>query len=66
MIVPDTGLVSLRPLRLFAAAFVALGFFSIAHAERPALVVQITVDQLRGDLLERGRTGFGRGGPERK
>ncbi|HTQ99043.1 MAG TPA: alkaline phosphatase family protein, partial [Candidatus Acidoferrum sp.] len=34
----------------------------IAHAAPPKLVLQITVDQLRGDLLPRFKDRFGEGG----
>ena len=40
----------------FAAAFLVNA--TAACAERPALIVQITFDQLRGDLLERYRRAF--------
>ncbi len=39
-----------------------LGVVAVAAAEPPRLVLQITVDQLRGDLLPRYRERFGAGG----
>ena len=48
----------LRILPMVAAAAIAA---PAAAAERPRLVVQITFDQLRGDLLERYRPALSRG-----
>lgn len=56
----------LRPNRLCLTAGVLLtGFWSatvVAETPAPRLVLQITVDQLRGDLLDRNREHFGEGG----
>jgi hypothetical protein len=48
---------------MFATGFAAKGFAQ--ERPKPKLILQITVDQLRGDLLERyydrlGEGGFGR------
>ena len=51
----------MKRILVFAAALAAIAFG--AHAqERPRLVLQITVDQLRGDLLDRYGAGFGEKG----
>lgn len=47
-------------LRLMFVSFVLLT--SVSAAEKPRLVLQITVDQLRGDMLPRYRERFGTGG----
>ncbi len=49
-----------------ASALAALTFAApICAQERPRLVLQITVDQLRGDLIDRFGAGFGEGGFQR-
>ena len=51
-------------MRLFTT-IVAIGFLSLptqALASQPKLVLQLTVDGLRGDLLHRYRGNFGKGG----
>lgn len=49
-------------LGLLAALNPATGSAQDSAAEPPYLVLQITVDQLRGDLIERYSKGFGEGG----
>ncbi len=46
----------------FAAAVLLFFPQALQAQERPRLVLQITVDQLRGDLIERYSKGFGDGG----
>jgi hypothetical protein len=49
-------------LTISAAAFAATLSGAAAAQEPPRLVLQITVDQLRGDLIDRYRAGMGEGG----
>jgi len=51
--------------RIVTTAFVVLGLTSelaLADTAPPRLVLQITVDQLRGDLIDRNKAHFGDGG----
>ena len=64
--IPATCLRASAPLAAAVIACLSLGA-DVAHAAqplppRPKLVLQITVDQLRGDLLPRFRERFGQGG----
>jgi predicted AlkP superfamily pyrophosphatase or phosphodiesterase len=45
-------------LALWISAALSLVFASSAYADKPKLIVQITVDQLRGDLLQRYESNF--------
>lgn len=51
-----------RMSRLWFALISLLSCAAVAAAEQPRLVLQITVDQLRGDMLPRYRERFGAGG----
>lgn len=52
-----------RPLlRYFVGAFLLSGFAAGVRAAPPSLVVAISIDQFRGDYLERFRPHFGEGG----
>lgn len=49
-------------LKTLFILFISIFFMGSAHAGKPALVLQITVDQLRGDMLSRHQERFGQGG----
>lgn len=52
-------------MRAFLIALCAIAPVAAHAQERPALVLQITVDQLRGDLIDRYRAQLGEGGFKR-
>lgn len=56
-----TRLLVLRPMLIAALACLAIGTPSVA-AEKPRLILQITVDQFRGDLPTRYFDRLGKGG----
>jgi hypothetical protein len=48
--------------RCFTAALFLIGFGATLRAAQPSLVVVISIDQFRGDYLERFQPHFGEGG----
>lgn len=56
------NLTLVRAIAFAAASAVSLGASAQGQPEKPRLVLQITVDQLRGDLILRNADHFGEGG----